>query len=194
MGYTLILDTSFKEMVVGVAKDNNLIYKMQKYAFQKQSEIAVQEIDKAFKETNINPKQINKVIATYGPGSYTGVRIALTIAKVFCSSLNIELVPLTSLQALSGAQGKKIALIDARSNLVYYSVIDNGKVLEKANIMKVDELNNLLNKYPSFEVVGDSFLVGQELKEIDIVKNMFELSLKTKGVKEVDNINPLYLK
>lgn len=194
MGNYLILDTSFKEMVVGIVKDNQLIYKMQKYAFQRQSEIAVQEVEKAFKETNLNPKDINKVIVTYGPGSYTGVRIALTIAKVFCSSLKIELVPLTSLQALSGAKGKKIALIDARSNMAYYSVFDNGVILENANIIKIEKLNELLEKYENFEVVGDTFLIGKENKEIDIVSNMFELSLMTKGVKEVDNVNPLYLK
>lgn len=194
MGNYLILDTSFKEMVVGIVKDNQLIYKMQKYAFQRQSEIAVQEVEKAFKETNLNPKDINKVIVTYGPGSYTGVRIALTIAKVFCSSLKIELVPLTSLQALSGAKGKKIALIDARSNMAYYSVFDNGVILENANIIKIEKLNELLEKYENFEVVGDTFLIGKENKEIDIVSNMFELSLITKGVKEVDNVNPLYLK
>lgn len=194
MGNYLILDTSFKEMVVGIVKNNQLVYKMQKYAFQRQSEIAVQEVEKAFKETNLNPKEINKVIVTYGPGSYTGVRIALTIAKVFCSSLKIELVPLTSLQALSGAKGKKIALIDARSNMAYYSVFDNGVILEKANIIKIENLNELLEKYENFEVVGDTFLIGKENTEIDIVSNMFELSLITKGVKEVDNINPLYLK
>ncbi len=194
MANALILDTSFKEMVVGIVKDDKLVYKLQKYAFQRQSEIATQEIEKAFKETNLNPKEINKVIVTYGPGSYTGVRIALTIAKVFASSLNIELIPLTSLQALSGTKGKKIALIDARSKLVYYSVFNNGKIEEKANIMKVEDLNNLLKKYPNYEIVGDTFLVNKEEKEIDIVNNMYELSLITKGVKEIANVNPLYLK
>lgn len=194
MANALILDTSFKEMVVGIVKDDKLVYKLQKYAFQKQSEIATQEIEKAFKETNLSPKDVDKVIVTYGPGSYTGVRIALTIAKVFASSLNIELIPLTSLQALSGTKGKKIALIDARSKLVYYSVFNNGKIEEKANIMKVEELNNLLEKYPDYEIVGDTFLVNKQEKEIDIVTNMYELSLTTKGVKEVANVNPLYLK
>lgn len=194
MANALILDTSFKEMVVGIVKEDKLVYKLQKYAFQRQSEIATQEIEKAFKETNLSPKNINKVIVTYGPGSYTGVRIALTIAKVFASSLNIELIPLTSLQALSGTKGKKIALIDARSKLVYYSVFNNGEIEEKANIMKVEELNNLLEKYPDYEIVGDTFLVNKQEKEIDIVTNMYELSLITKGAKEVANVNPLYLK
>ena len=194
MGYTLIIDTSFKDMVVGIARGDEVIYKCQKYAYQQQSEIAIDEIDKAFKETKINPKEVTKVIASIGPGSYTGVRIALTIAKVYCSMLHIELVPVTTLEMIAGVNGKKLSIIDARSKMVYYGVYDNGKVIKEPSLAKIEELNDLINEYKDYEVVGETSLIGKEEKQVDLIVNMLEVAKNKKGVTSVDNINPLYLK
>lgn len=194
MEYTLIIDTSFKDMVVGIVGGNDIIYKCQKYAYQQQSEIAISEVDKALKEAKLDPKQISKIIVTIGPGSYTGVRIALTIAKVYCSMLHIELVPVTTLEILAGTSGKKLSIIDARSKMVYYGVYDNGKVIKEPSIIKLEELNELINTYKDYEVVGETSLIGKDEEQVDLVANMLEVSKNKKGTTSVDNINPLYLK
>ena len=60
-------------------------------AFKKQSETIFVELNRLLKETNLDYKDIDRVIITKGPGSYTGIRIAMTIAKVLCSQMHKEL-------------------------------------------------------------------------------------------------------
>ena len=54
MGYSLILDTSSKNLVVGLANENEVLRKVQYYAWQRQSEMTVQEIHKIMTELNIS--------------------------------------------------------------------------------------------------------------------------------------------
>ena len=194
MARMLILDTSCKYMVVGIASNEKIIYSTQIECFQRQSEIAMDEVYKALEITKTDPKKIDKVIVTVGPGSYTGIRIALTIAKVYCSTLNIPLVGVSTLRAMSGCRGKKIALMDARSNRAYIGIYDGGdKVVEDA-VLPLEEIKALLESYKGYKVVGDSHLLGIESNEIDFVKNLYEIGKNEDGVVDCGNVNPIYLK
>ena len=108
--------------------------------------------------------------------------------------LHIELVPVTTLEILAGTSGKKLSIIDARSKMVYYGVYDNGKVIKEPSIIKLEELNELLNTYKDYEVVGETSLIGKDEKQVDLVANMLEVAKNKKGTTSVDNVNPLYLK
>ena len=77
----LILDSSNTDLSVGVSIDNKIIYKMSYEAWQRQSEFMIPEIEIAVKETGIELKDFDEILCGKGPGSYTGIRIALTIAK-----------------------------------------------------------------------------------------------------------------
>ena len=118
MGYELILDTSSKQLAIGIYKDDELLYKNQYYAWLRQSEMAIPEIEKAINELKIDLREVTRIVASIGPGSYTGVRIALTIAKVMALTLNIPLFTVSSLQALAGKKDKVISIMDARSKRV----------------------------------------------------------------------------
>ena len=89
--YSLILDSSNVELIVGLANDDVKIAEIRYDAWQRQSEFMIQEISNILKRANISPKEIGEVITTIGPGSYTGVRISLTIAKVYAYALKIPL-------------------------------------------------------------------------------------------------------
>ena len=92
MGYSLILDTSNKSLVVGLADEEKVIAKTQYYAWQRQSEMTVQEVKKIMEDLNVSFDDLSEVILTIGPGSYTGVRIALTIGKVIALCKNIPII------------------------------------------------------------------------------------------------------
>ena len=80
--YSLLLDSSNTKLAVGIAKDDILLDKIYYDAWQRQSEFMIQEINNILSRNKILPSQISEIIVTDGPGSYTGVRISLTIAKV----------------------------------------------------------------------------------------------------------------
>ena len=98
--YSLLLDSADKYLGIGIALNNEIIDKVYFEAWQRQSELMVPELEKIIKKNNIDPKSINEIIVTVGPGSYTGVRIALTIAKIYAYSLNIKCYAISSLNIL----------------------------------------------------------------------------------------------
>ena len=166
----LFIDTCNRMLAIGLAKDDKLIYKKEYDAFKKQSELLAKEIDICFKETNTKANEVNKVVVTNGPGSYTGIRIGLTFAKVFATSLKIELVLISSLFALAGKRENVISLIDAKGKRAYYGIYNKGEVVKQDC---VDYLTNInINGY---ELVGDTYLFNKEEKCNSIVENMFDI-------------------
>ena len=106
--YSLLLDSADKYLGIGIALNNEIIDKVYFEAWQRQSELMVPELEKILKKNNIDPKSINEIIVTVGPGSYTGVRIALTIAKIYAYSLNIKCYAISSLNILMNSNKPSI--------------------------------------------------------------------------------------
>ena len=185
----LFIDTCNKMLAVGLEKDNKLVYKKEYDAFKKQSEYLAYEIEECFKVTNTKPNEVNKVVVTNGPGSYTGIRIGLTFAKVFAASLKIELVLVSSLLAIVGKRENALALIDARSKRAYYGIYNKGKVVKEDCVEYLENID--INGY---EIYGDTYLFDKEEKQISIVENMFEVYKEIDSCKDARLAKAIYLK
>ena len=175
---TLFIDTCNRMLAVGLEKDGKLIYKKEYDAFKKQSELLAKEIDECFKSVGINANEVTTVVVTNGPGSYTGIRIGLTFAKVFAASLNIKLIVISSLMALAGKRENVISLIDAKGKRAYYGVYNKGKVVKADCVEYLENIN-----IDGYALVGDTYLFNKEEIENSIVENMFYLY---KDIEEVD--------
>lgn len=182
----LYIDTCTKYMCVGLSKGNELVYKKQYEAFKRQSEVAALEIDKCLKETGVSPKLLTKIVVTNGPGSYTGIRIGLTLAKVMSKVLNIKLVCLSSLQVMCGLNDVS-AIIDAKSKRVYYGKYRNGSNIINDCVKYVSELD--LNEV----YVGETNVINRDEMKIDIIRNMFDLR-NVEEVSDIDSVKAIYLK
>lgn len=185
----LFIDTCNRMLAVGLEKDGKLIYKKEYDAFKKQSELLAKEIDDCLKSSNVLAKEVNKVVVTNGPGSYTGIRIGLTFAKVFASSLNIELILISSLHAIAGDKENVISLIDAKGKRAYYGIYNKGEVVKNDC---VDYLSNIdINGY---ELLGDTYLFNKEEKENSIVENMFKIYKNIEKIEDPKFAKAIYLK
>lgn len=191
--YSLFLDTSTKYLCIGIAKDNKIIYKYQQEAIKKQSELAIPYLAKCLDLNNLTPNDINEIVVTIGPGSFTGIRIGLTIAKVLASIKKIPLKAISSLNAYASV-GKKIVLLDARSNRSYVGIYDNNKPIIQECVLELKDVLELIKKYPDYDVVLDASLVGKTSEEIDVIDNMNRISMQVEPVKNVDTLVPIYLK
>lgn len=192
MGYSLILDTSSKNLVVGIANEK-VLKKTQYYAWQRQSEMTVQEINKLMKELEITFDDISEVVLTIGPGSYTGVRIAFTIGKMIALVKKIPIIQMSSLNALAGSEGRVMSVIDARGKRCYVGFYKNGISVEKDGIMKNDEIIEYA-KNNNYILTGEVGVLGLEEKEIDLVTNMYEVSKLIEKTYNVHEVKPIYLK
>ena len=189
----LLLDSSNIDLSVGLAQDGKLIDYTSYEAWQCQSEYMIQEIDKLLTKHNISRGDLGSVIVNVGPGSYTGIRISLTIAKVTCLALGIPLYALSSLRALAKGEEPSICLMNARSNRSYVGVYDKNVILSDT-IMTNNEVKNYITSHPEYVVCGDTDYLGIEGYKNNIILEM--LFLKDKATKYEDSlgVKPIYLK
>lgn len=185
---TVLLDSSNTNLSVGVARDNLLLESISYEAWQRQSEYMIPELNKLLDEYQISKEEIGEVIVAKGPGSYTGVRIAITIAKTIAVALNAKLYAVSSLRAQKNGACPSICLINARSGRSYIGAYEGSKILLEDQIMKNEDVMNYINEHPNYSVCGDTKYLGIEGVEPNNIKEM--LNLKD----SLESINPLSLK
>lgn len=123
----LFISTATTHVVVSLVKDNKLIYNFNDINDNNLSARIMPIIDETFKKCNIVPQQVDTIYIVTGPGSFTGIRIGVTIAKVMAWSLNIKIVPISSLELLAATKSDTdliVPLIDARRDFVYTAIYD----------------------------------------------------------------------
>ena len=119
------IDTSTKICTCSIFdSENGLIAETSLSVKKNHSNIVMPIIDNLFKISDLNINNIDKITVAIGPGSFTGVRIALGIAKGLAMALNKPLIAVNELDILeaiaSGNKNEIIPLIDARKERVYY--------------------------------------------------------------------------
>ena len=192
---SLLLDSANKELLVALYKDDKKIDEIRYEAWQRQSELMIPELDKILKRNEIDPKTIDEIVVTQGPGSYTGVRIALTIAKIYALSLNIPCYAISSLGVLKDENKTSICLINARSNRSYFGVYEaNGNVLIEDKVLPNKEVLDYVEEHKDFAICGDVTYLGLENQESDIAKNMMSLKNESNKVQNILTLKAVYLK
>lgn len=189
----LLLDSSNIDLSVGISKDGVVIDYTSYEAWQCQSEYMIQEIDKLLNKHNIIRNDITGVIVNVGPGSYTGIRISLTIAKVMCLALNIPMYTLSSLRALQKGVEPSICLMNARSNRSYVGVYSEECLL-KDQVMTNDEVKEYIASHPDYVICGDTAYLGIEGYKNNIIEEMNLLKDKATKYDDTLGVKPVYLK
>ena len=186
---SLCIDTAYKYLTVALIKDEELIGVKSYECFKRQSEEVFVALEDLFNETGIKKSDIDSVCISEGPGSYTGVRIAMTIAKVLCKVKDLKLYTISTLRLYAGNKEKTMVVMDARASRAYVGVYDKDKCLLEDQIKELKDID-----CSGYNLVLDGELIGKENTNPDIG----ECFLKTKPYwTEVENINflcPKYLK
>lgn len=193
---TLYIDTSSSYLYSGIVKDSNLLVEIQEKLGQNLSEVALPKIVEMFDKKNLSAKDIDKIIVVNGPGSFTGIRVGLTIAKVFAWSLNIPITTITSLEAMANSINSDkllVPLIDARHGCVYAAIYNNDEVILKPSYIKVEDLYNKLSGECVF-ITNDEIDLNSE--KSSYIPNILNIVNKYIEKKEINPhlVNPEYLK
>lgn len=191
---SVLLDSSDKDLAVGIAKDGKLLDYIQYEAWQRQSEMMITELENILKKNGLKRDDITNVMCSIGPGSYTGVRISLTIAKVMALVLNIPLYLVSSLHILKDDNKPSICIINARSGRSYVGVYHNEKVILNDQIIKNDELLKYINDHPNYVVCGNTSYLGVEGKNVNILSQMMSLLPYLAPVENHLSATPVYMK
>ena len=192
---SLLLESANKELLVALYENDKKIDEICYEAWQRQSELMIPELNKILKRNSIDPKTIDEIVVTKGPGSYTGVRIALTIAKIYALSLEIPCYAVSSLGVLKDESKTSICLINARSNRSYFGVYKtSGEVLIEDKVLPNKEVLEYIEAHKDFAVCGDVTYLGLINQDSDIAKNMMSLKNESNKVDNILTLKAVYLK
>ena len=195
----LYIDTSSSYLYTAISEDNHLLCEVKKEFGQNLSKAALPEIVSMYTNNNLTAKDIDKIIVVNGPGSFTGIRIGITIAKVYAWSLNIPITTITSLEAMMLSSNENrihVPMIDARRGYVFSAIYDeNNRQILKPQHIKIDSLKQQLEKIADYVVITNDEIEEFNNKEVynpNIMKiiNYF----KDKEAINPHAINPDYLK
>ena len=156
----LAIDTSTTHSSCSVMEDNNIVGDFCINQSMSHNEILLVMVDEMLKKLNIDIEDIDLFVAVTGPGSFTGIRIGVTVVKALAMALNKPIVAVNTLEALSFgifSDKKKIPLIDARGERVYYGVyegISNTNIVAPA-LLTIDELLEEFSNKGEFVFAGD---------------------------------------
>jgi tRNA threonylcarbamoyl adenosine modification protein YeaZ len=192
---TLVIDTCTNRIIVALA-DNSTIFSFCNEIIENQmSNIIMEKVEKCFEEADMRPSDVERILVAVGPGSYTGIRIGVTIAKTYAWALKREIIPISSLEVMiSGYDDKKLLVpyIDARRNSCFGAIYDNklNQVL-KDQYISMDDLKNKLSG-KDYIFVSDNDLVESKEPKIDIIKLINKHS--NDACVNPHSLNPVYLK
>lgn len=188
---TLCMDTAHRYLVIGLYENDCLINAVSRPSWKRQSETIFPELIRLMDEAGWVSEDIDEIVITDGPGSYTGVRIAMSIAKVFCTTKEVPLYTISTLQLYAGLKHAYV-MLDARSSRAYFGELKDGTFLDGPCIMTLDEIQ-AMNSDPAL-LIGNTSLIDVESKEPDFVSNFIALRPVWNRVENVHILVPEYLK
>ena len=188
----LAFDTSSTALSVALLEEEKLVAETTVTVKKNHSISLMPTIDFLVAQAGWQPSDLERIVVAQGPGSYTGLRVAVATAKTLAYALDIDLVGVSSLQALTNLSvvGVVIPIMDARRNNVYVGFYENGQALvpdchasfEQAKVYEkvtfVGEVANfadqikenlpeatILSSLPSAQLIGR---LGLSLTSVDV--------------------------
>lgn len=182
----IFFDVSTNLMFVGLSENENLIDTSHRVSNQNHAKYLVDRIDNLLIRNQYTINDVDEIIVGVGPGSYTGIRIAVTVAKTLGYAKNILVKTISSLYFLSSDYEDKVcAMIDARRGFVFAQIHENEKIILKDTYISLEELT-LNDDYKE----AQSVLINEETYKVNINK-ILKLSNE---VKDIHDLVPNYLR
>ena len=189
----LVMDTSNVYLVVGLYKDGQWLGKVQEYGSRRQSEQAIPKLAELLEAHHLSLMDVDEMIITGGPGSYTGVRVAMTIAKTLAAISDVAIKVVSSLGAYAGLD-PSIVILDARSKKLFIGIYQDGRPLIEDQMIFADELESWRSQYPDFVLKGQTDVIGEDLVAVDLCENILAMGELVEACESPDLLIPAYIK
>lgn len=187
----LALDTTSAVATAAVFLDGVCLLEREADSAKKHAETALPLIDSLLEETKISIREIDCFAVDIGPGSFTGVRIGVSLVNAMAFALNKPIVPVDSLLALYEAAGERelsvACILDARNGNGYAALYRAGETLVPPSAVEIEPF---LSSLPQGAViVGDA----KEPKSFPRAKAVGGAALKQMD-QALSSVEPLYLR
>lgn len=154
----LTFDTSLDKTYVTLSSDNVIVsdFIVENHNEKYHSAFLIPTIVEILKKHDLKMQDINVIGTNVGPGSFTGIRACVSVARVIAQQLNCPLVGVSSLEILSkinNSDGKVIVILDARKNQFYTAIYDNGIEVQLPKLTNAEDVKSF--DYSNYTVISD---------------------------------------
>lgn len=166
--YSLFIDTHDTDLVIALYKDKKIIDKEIRESLRNHSDYTMPIIEDIIKRNNLEINSINEILVINGPGSFTGVRIGVTIAKMLAYTLNVPIKQMDSISMYGISDintEKKLVLIhDVKGS--YGGLFVNNELigelfyksnLEMENFIKENDIKFIVENKMDFNKIIECF-------------------------------------
>lgn len=195
----LIIDCS-NGMSVFVCKDDEVFSKIDENQ-KKHTDELLASVDELLKTAGLKIGDIQVIGVCVGPGSFTGVRVAISICKGLAVGTGAKIVAVSNFDTYSSGDKKQIIVLEGFSNYVYVRKFEDGKMVDSCE--DVGEFCNLLNKRNSdFEIVVNTEKTQNLLKKYEISSKIgqkdtiycINQKIAQNQFVDMNQISPIYLR
>lgn len=194
----LFIDTANKKFTLAIADENKILYFNNEDSDINLSIRLVSNIEKALSTLNLKSSDIDVIYVVDGPGSFTGTRMGVTVAKTWAWALNKKVIPISELELMATTpfDGDYIMpLIDARHSAVFGALYNkDGQAIIKDQYIMLDEL---LKQLPDKKIIISSYDDFEiEYQVIEPNKNIMFIINKHKNDNGINphKLSPNYFK
>lgn len=194
---SLLIDTCTKNVCIALFNDKVLLDKIVHSNQIDLSSNFMVLVNDILSKNNIKVENVDKFFVAVGPGSFTGIRIGVTCAKVMAWALKKDVIPFSSLELLAAVDSSTdyiVPLIDAKRGFVFAGIYDN----QLNNIISDDyiKFDDLLKKIESGKTVTYISLDNFDLNTNLPVYNVNKIIEKHYNDMPINphSLNPNYLK
>ncbi len=158
----LYLDTSSSLFCAAIYQNGKVVNQVQKNLEKDMSKEALPLMKKMLEDVSISPNDVDKILVCNGPGSFTGIRIGMTIAKVYAWALQKDISVVSSLEAMAISNDAPVVLplIDARRGYVYGALYQGEKEIISNGYYRLDYLLEQAKSYEPYQIISNNDFPG----------------------------------
>ena len=176
----LAFDTSTEKFSISILKNNKVVLNLSKILNKTYSKFLIPILKKSLEKSKLDIKEINYILISLGPGSFTGVRIGIAAAKGLGIPHKINISGFNNMDILVNSidnnikEKRIITIIKSKKSDYYFQVFDSKKKpIKKISFFSINNLPKFFfNKNTVFSGDLDTELI-KEIKKIKKKKILF---------------------
>jgi tRNA threonylcarbamoyl adenosine modification protein YeaZ len=188
--WVLIIDSSTPILFLGLLKDGQPIDSLVETLERQQSEWMIPRVISFLQRHQLKLSDLQAVVVGDGPGSFTGVRLSLTLVKTLGLLKPISIYPISSLH-LFAFDPLSAVWMDARGERMYLGVYENNHIHVAPMILEVRHKKMIVDAYPNATWITPASACQQPNL---ILSHVALLMPSLTALNDVHQLNPRYLK